>query len=159
MFLIDSPDCCTQQIRSWYGWHSRLQKRQGHRSGSTLANAIENATTKQKRTHAQKVVEVYQTMDKFKVRFNLFKLIVSNIFQPKIRAAIKEEKAQLGEASLTCAVRLNLTKTIVSKLFNLESEEVKEEVCLELEKRRDERKNAIPSALGDSEHEPDTYQE
>jgi len=98
-------------------------------------------------------------MDKFKVRFNLFKLTMSNIFQPKIRAAIKEEKAQLGEAGLTCAIHLNLTKTIVSKLFNLESEEVKEEVHLELEKRRDERKNAIPSALGDSEHEPDTYQE
>jgi len=35
---------------------------------------------------------------------------------------------------------------------------VKEEVHLELEKRRDERKNAIPSALGNSEHEPDAYQ-
>ena len=97
-------------------------------------------------------------MDKFKVRFNLFKLTMSNIFQPKIRAAIKEEKAQLGEAGLTCAIHLNLTKTIASKLFNLESEKVKEEVHLELEKRRDERKNAIPSALGNSEHEPDAYQ-
>jgi hypothetical protein len=53
---------------------------------------------------------------------------------------------------------LNLTKTTASKLFNLESEEVKEEVRLELESRRDERKNPIPSALGNGEREPDAYQ-
>jgi hypothetical protein len=134
--LINSPDCCIQQIRNWYGWHSRAQKCHSRGSGSTLANAIENAATTKKRTCTQKAVEVYQTMDKFKVRLFLFKLTVFNIFQPKIRAAIKEEKARLGEAGLTHAISLNLTKTTASMLFNLESEEVKEEVLSRARKQK-----------------------